>query len=108
MEGQNKTRRRLTVGLRLRIVFAAEFREAGHEEMANLMSAHWYTYTCERTCTVSSKAGLYLKVAWPGRPPAEMPAIHWEETPSMLVAADSCVNTVHNSARKAERAEKSP
>jgi hypothetical protein len=46
-----------------------------------------YTYrtgVTRRTCTVSSNAGLYLKVGWAGRPPAERPATHWEETPSIL------------------------
>ncbi len=43
-----------------------------------------WTRAVAGTCTVSSKAGLYLKVGWAGRPPAEMPAIHWEETPSTL------------------------
>jgi hypothetical protein len=76
-EGRNKPRRR--VGLRRIIGFAAKVGEP------YCISAHWYTYKCVRTCTVSSKAGLYLKVGWPGRPPAEMPATHWEETPSMLL-----------------------
>ncbi len=57
---------------------------------------------CGRTCTVSSKAGLYLKVGWAGRPPAEMPATHWEETPSMLAGADSSANKMHNSTRSRE------
>jgi hypothetical protein len=36
------------------------------------------------TCTMSSKVGLYLKVGNVGRPPAERPATHCEETPSTL------------------------
>jgi hypothetical protein len=57
-------------------------RSNGGEQGANFPPQHEEGQT--HTWTVSSKAGLYLKVGWAGRPPAERPAIHWEETPSML------------------------
>ena len=58
---------------------------AGDARARTHARAHARTAHCDtHTCTMSSKVGLYLKVGKIGRPPAERPATHCEETPSTL------------------------